>query len=156
LISTYVKIMTDPRADFATTLMVRDNCLCFATQRAARTLARRFDAAFRPLALTSGQFSLLNALNRPTPPAMAGLAEFLAMDRTTLTAALKPLVGRGLVTSTPDAADRRQRLLTLTDAGRALLARAWPIWISEHGDLEAGLDPAPGVMRAGLARLAQT
>ncbi len=76
---------------FATTLRVRDSCLCLHVQRAARALARRFDEALRPVGLTNGQFSLLMALNRPDAPAMAVVAELLAMDRTTLTAALKPL-----------------------------------------------------------------
>ena len=84
-------------ATHETTLEIRDHCLCLHAQRAARALARRFDAAFRPLGLTSGQFSLLNALNRPEPPAMGAVAAVLAMDRTTLTAALKPLERRGLV-----------------------------------------------------------
>src|SRR3979409_1860839 len=75
---------------YETTLRVRDNCLCLHMQRAARALARRFDEALRPLALTNGQFSLLMSLNRPVPPSMGSVASLLAMDRTTLTAALKP------------------------------------------------------------------
>ncbi|MGC2529450.1 MAG: MarR family winged helix-turn-helix transcriptional regulator, partial [Candidatus Acidiferrum sp.] len=74
----------------ATTLLVRDCCLCLHVQRAARALARRFDDALRPVGLTNGQFSLLMSLNRPKPPGMTAVASFLAMDRTTLTAALKP------------------------------------------------------------------
>src|SRR6202166_5385734 len=111
---------------FATTLLVRDNCLCLHVQRAARALGRRFDEALRPLALTNGQFSLLMSLNRPEPPSMGSVASLLAMDRTTLTAALKPLERRGLVEIADDPADRRSRLLTLTPAGRAVLARAVP------------------------------
>ena len=53
---------------YQTTEYVRDHCLCLAAQRVARTLARRFDEALRPVGLTSGQFSLLMALNRPAPP----------------------------------------------------------------------------------------
>ncbi|HXB52191.1 MAG TPA: hypothetical protein VNU69_05460, partial [Rhizomicrobium sp.] len=74
--------MTD--LPFATTLEVRDACLCMHVQRAARALARHFDEAFRALNLTNGQFSLLMSLNRPEPAAMGAVAEFLAMDRTTL------------------------------------------------------------------------
>src|ERR671932_1135645 len=92
---------------FETTLLVRDICLCLHTQRAARALARRFDDALRPLSLTNGQFSLLMALNRPEPPGMGAVASLLAMDRTTLTAALKPLQRRGLVEVSPDPADKR-------------------------------------------------
>ena len=42
----------------------------------------------RPLDLTNGQFSLLMSLNRPQPAPMKSVASLLAMDRTTLTAAL--------------------------------------------------------------------
>jgi DNA-binding MarR family transcriptional regulator len=76
---------------FETTIQVRDSCLCLHVQRAARTLARRFDDALRPFGLTNGQFSLLMSMNRPEPPGMAAVASLLAMDRSTLTAALKPL-----------------------------------------------------------------
>ena len=75
----------------AITHHVRDNCLCLHVQRAARALARRFDDALRPVELTNGQFSLLMSLNRPEPPTIGSVSVLLAMDRTTLTANLKPL-----------------------------------------------------------------
>ncbi|CAM5219884.1 MarR family transcriptional regulator [Bosea thiooxidans] len=131
--------MDEAVVPFTTTLHVRDHCLCLHAQRAARALARRFDAALRPVGLTSGQFSLLMALNRPQPPSLKPVAELLAMDRTTLTAALKPLERRGFVQIVPDAADRRSRLLVLTAAGRAVLAAAVPIWQRTHEAIEAGL-----------------
>src|SRR5947209_17992365 len=106
--------MSNPgRIPFETTLEVRDACLCLHLRRAARAVARRFDAAFRPLGLTSGQFSLLMSLNRKEPPAMGSIAALLAMDRTTLTANLKPLERRGLVQVKVDPADRRSRSLVL-------------------------------------------
>jgi DNA-binding MarR family transcriptional regulator len=145
---------TFTEVSFATTLMVRDTCLCLAVQRAARALARTFDDALQPLGLTNGQFSLLMSLNRPKPPPMKPVAELLAMDRTTLTAALKPLQRRGLVRIAVDPADRRGRLLVLTPAGRALLAAAVPIWKHHHRKLEKLL-PAPDALRAGLAALAR-
>src|SRR5436190_9076743 len=113
---------------FETTRFVRDTCLCLHLQRATRTVARRFDEALRPLGLTSGQFSLLMSLNRPEPPIIGHVAGVLAMDRTTLTANLKPLARRGLVEIRVDKADRRSRRLVLTPAGRSLLAAALPVW----------------------------
>jgi DNA-binding MarR family transcriptional regulator len=139
---------------FETTLLVRDTCLCLATQRAARALARRFDEAFRPLDLTNGQFSLLMALNRPKPPTIAPLAEFLAMDRTTLTAALKPLERRGLILISVDPDDRRSRLLRLTGKGRSLLARALSIWKVHHALLDQQTGPSDG-LRMNLTLLAR-
>src|SRR6476646_2307990 len=100
-------------ASYAFTHHVRDRCLCLHVQRAARALARRFDDALRPLGLTNGQFSLMMSLNRPEPAGMASVASLLAMDRTTLTAALKPLQRRGLINITADPKDARGRLLTL-------------------------------------------
>jgi len=118
---------------------VRDNCLCLATQRAARQLARRFDRAFAPVGLTNGQFSLMMALNAPQAPTVGKLAEFLAMDRTTLTAALKSLERRGLVKVSADDRDKRARRLSLTEAGREALAAALPIWRATHAALEKEL-----------------
>lgn len=139
---------------FATTLLVRDTCLCLHAQRAARALARRFDEALRPLGLTNGQFSLLMSLNRPEPPPMRPVAELLGMDRTTLTASLKPLERRGLVRVEPDPEDRRSRRLHLTPAGRAVLAEAFPVWRDTHAAAEAGLGKGEADrLRANLARL---
>src|SRR5690554_226300 len=106
---------------FATTLHVRDACMCLHLQRAARSVARAFDEALRPVGLTNGQFSLLMSLNRPEPPLMGDVASLLAMDRTTLTAMLKPLDRRGLLEIAKDDNDRRGRRLMLTSEGRALL-----------------------------------
>lgn len=114
------------------THLVRDTCLCLHVQRAARALARRFDDALRPIGLTHGQFSLMISLNRPKPPGMTAVASLLAMDRTTLTAALKPLCRRGLVKVKVDPADRRGRLMMLTARGRALVIRAVPVWKETH------------------------
>ena len=144
----------DPELPFETTLMVRDCCLCLHVQRAARALGRLFDDALRPFGLTNGQFSLLMSLNRPEPPPMGPVASLLAMDRTTLTAALKPLERRGLVQITPDPADRRSRILKLTPAGRKLLARALPVWKQTHDELEQKRpDGDPEQLRRGLRAL---
>ncbi len=91
-------------------------------------MARRYDEALRPLGLTNGQFSLMMSLNRPEPPTMGQVSYVLAMDRTTVTANLKPLERRGLVAITVDAADKRSRRMSLTPAGRKLLAEAYPLW----------------------------
>ena len=112
----------------AVTHHIRDTCLCLHVQRAARAVARRYDDVLRPMQLSNGQFSLLMSLNRGQAPSIGSVATLLAMDRTTLTANLKPLERRGLVKVSVDAADRRSRLMTLTPAGRSLLAAAIPLW----------------------------
>jgi DNA-binding MarR family transcriptional regulator len=82
------------------------------------------------------------SLNRPEPPPMGPVASLLAMDRTTLTAALKPLERRGLVRISPDPSDRRSRILILTEQGKDLLSSALPSWKSTHEAIEKD---APGL-----------
>lgn len=146
---------TDMSPSLETTEHVRDHCLCLAAQRAARTLARRFDEALRPADLTSGQFSLLMSLNQPSPPSIGSIANLLAMDRTTLTANLKPLERRGLLDIAVDPEDRRSRRLVLTAKGRRVLAEALPIWQRLHAEIDRSLAPLDaGALRAGLRGLA--
>jgi len=147
---------TFPEVPFATTLHIRDQCLCLHLQRATRIVARRFDDALRPLDLTNGQFSLLISLNRPEPARLGSVANLLGMDRTTLTAALKALERRGLVKIAIDPEDRRGRLLTLTKSGKTLIAKAVPIWIETHREIEELLrKEAPDLLRGDLLALAK-
>jgi DNA-binding MarR family transcriptional regulator len=155
-INVYAAMSKRAAIPFSTAVMVRDTCLCLHVQRAARALARRFDEALRPLGLTSGQFSLLMALNRPAPPAISAVAGVLAVDRTTLTAALKPLERRGLVATERDPRDKRSRLLRLTPAGFGILAEAVPIWNRTHAAVESRVGGAgPDALRASLVALSQ-
>lgn len=136
---------------FDVTETVRDACLCLHAQRAARALARHCDVALKPVGLTSGQFSLLMSLNRPEPPSLGSVASLLAMDRTTLTANLKPLERLGLVETAHDSKDKRTRLLRLTRAGRAKLTKAVLIWERTHARIEASLGKSrPDDVRAAL------
>jgi DNA-binding MarR family transcriptional regulator len=148
--------MSNPRAiPPHTRAFVRDHCLCLHVQRSARVLARRFDEALRPAHLNNGQFSLLMALSRPEPVGVGSLAALLGMDRTTLTANLKPLRRRGLVSIAIDPADRRGRLLTLTDAGLTALRQALPLWERAHAELDRQLQAFDAdQLRAGLQALA--
>lgn len=143
-------VSTSDTISFQTTLRVRDTCLCLHLQRAARLVARRFDDALQPVGLTNGQFSLLMSLNRPEPPTIGGIAALLAMDRTTVTANLKPLERRELLKLGIDAEDRRTRRLTLTPKGRSVLRKALPIWERQHAEIESELSCSPDELRGAL------
>jgi DNA-binding MarR family transcriptional regulator len=129
--------MNDATLPIETVHEIRDQCLCLATQRAARLLARRFDRLLVPLGLTNGQFSLLVALSGQWKPRLGEVAEFLGMDSTTMTAAVKRLDKRGLVSLKPDEADARARRLALTEEGRDVVTRAVPLWREEHARVHA-------------------
>jgi len=97
---------------------------------------------------------MLMSLNRPQPPPMAAVASLLAMDRTTLTAALKPLERRRLVTVAADPSDRRSRLMALTPKGMTLLTKAVPVWERVHREIEGLLpDGDPNLLRSNLRAL---
>jgi DNA-binding MarR family transcriptional regulator len=136
------------------THLVRDTCLCLHVQRAARALARRFDEVLRPAGLTHGQFSLLTALNRPEAPTLGVVAALLAMDRTTLTANLKPLERRKLLKVAVDRADKRSHRLVITEAGHAALRKAMPLWTKAHAETERLITRGtPDNLRAALTAL---
>lgn len=130
-------------------------CLCLNTQRAARALARRYDAALRPIGLTSGQFAILAGLNQEGPVSIGALADALGLERTTLTRNLAPLEADGLVRSAPGNDDKRVRAVSLTGLGQERLALAMPLWRSAQTETIDRLDPhAWPEVRPALVRLA--
>lgn len=141
--------MTVTAPELPATDWQRTACYATALRRADRALNRVYDHALRPADLTTPQFSLLSLLNRsPHELTLSALADAQAMDRTTLTRNLTPLVRRGYVTIS-SGRDRRQRIARLTPAGRDALRQARPLWqraqarvAREHGlaRLEALLD----------------
>jgi DNA-binding MarR family transcriptional regulator len=153
LISTNMRAMSRPLPVSPT--LVASQCLCLSLKRAARAVARRYDEALRPLDLNNGQFSILTAIAGLQPAGMQTLADLLAMDRTTLTAALKPLERRGLVDVVASETDARGREISLTATGLALLARAIPLWQSLQQELTGELGgKRAGELRGQLSRIA--
>ena len=84
---------------------------------------------------------------------MGPVAELLVIDRTTLTAALKPLERRGLVKVLPHPQDGRSRVLKLTAKGRELLRRAMPVWENTHAELDEKLQGEAENLRRALNAL---
>lgn len=119
----------------------------FKIQTAARMLARHFDDALRSLGLTNGQFILMVLLDRSAPASMAKLSAQLCVDRSTLTAALKPLERRRLLRIQPHSTDRRIKQILLTNRGKELMEMAIPVW--EEAKLKIG----PALPRKYLEKL---
>jgi DNA-binding MarR family transcriptional regulator len=122
--------------------------------RAARGTTRRYDAAFKPFGITSGQFSLLASLHRPRPIALGKLAEALGMDRTTLNRNVRPLEDAGLVATVADAEDARVRALALTPLGLEKLRAAAPVWRALQRDATTRIGPGWETIREQLLSLA--
>jgi DNA-binding MarR family transcriptional regulator len=130
------------------------DCWCLNAQRAARRLARLYDEGLRPFELSHGQFSLLMLAAGLREAGVGRLAEELVMDRTTVTAALKPLERRGLVRTEASAIDLRQRLVRVTPSGLALLGRASAAWQQLQASVRRERPAA--ALRPSLRQLAAT
>ncbi len=130
-------------------------CWCLALKRAARVIARRYDEALRPLHLSNGQFAVLTAISGMQSVGIQALATTLGMDRTTLTAVLKPLRRRGLVVVEVADDDLRGRNAHLTEAGDTMLAAAIPLWQVTQQSVSHDLGSITGTddLRYRLARL---
>jgi DNA-binding MarR family transcriptional regulator len=124
----------------ARSLLSRD--LGFDLQRCARMLAREFDESLRPFNLTSTQLMLVAAMARGDLRNISSIAAFLAVDRTTLTAAIKLLERRSLVKVSANPTDRRLKTIALTSAGQELLRRALPPWETMIRSLQSRLSAA--------------
>lgn len=110
-------------------------CLCANLRRAARALTQRYDEALRPLGITITQFTILQALSLAGKVTQGRLGEVLAMDSTTLTRTLAIMGKRGWISSQPGA-DRRERRLSLSGAGKLMFNRVLPHW--QRTQLELG------------------
>jgi len=114
-----------------------------------------YDAALAPSGLGLNQFSILSRLKTVGPVAIQDLAQLLVMDRSTLGHLLRPLARRRLVTLATDARDRRSRRVALTAAGRALLARARPMWVEAQRRFSRTMgEDAARELRVVLKRIA--
>ena len=102
-------------------------CVGFNTRRATRLITQYYDKALAPAGIRSTQYSLLTLLAMMGEAPMQEVAYVLAMDRTTLTRNLNPLLRRGLVKVTVGS-DRRARPLALTPQGQSALEKALPLW----------------------------
>ncbi len=97
---------------------------------------------------------MLNVVAGLQPASVQAVADHLAMDRTTVTAGLKPLQRRGLVDVAVAASDLRAREVALTRQGTALLAKALPLWQQAQARLASDLGDADlGALRRQLAAL---
>jgi DNA-binding MarR family transcriptional regulator len=102
-------------------------CLCNALRQATRAVSRLYDEELRGVGLRTTQYSLLQRLRRAGEVRQRDLGGLTSLDETTLTRNLRPLINAGWVAIRPGA-DRREKLVRLTDAGAAKLHEARPAW----------------------------
>jgi DNA-binding MarR family transcriptional regulator len=102
-------------------------CACYDLRRATRAVSRMYDDFLRDAGLNITQFSLLRVIRREKELSISTLGRYLVMDRTSITRALIPLERDGLIHSRPGA-DKRIRIISVTNKGRKLVEDAEPKW----------------------------
>ena len=84
----------------------------------------RLEAEMKRIGLNLSRHRALGVIWALAPCTMSELAEYSAVDRTTMTRTIDHLVDGGLVDRTTPREDRRQVILTLTEEGRRLCRRS--------------------------------
>jgi DNA-binding MarR family transcriptional regulator len=112
-------------------------CNCAALRQAARRVTKIYDDALAPIGLGVNQFSILARLSLVGPSTIQDLARLLVMDRSTLGHLLRPLEKRNFVKLKVSEHDRRSRMVALTDAGQAVVAKARPRWAAAQRRFES-------------------
>jgi DNA-binding MarR family transcriptional regulator len=129
-------------------------CLCLASRRTARRITRSFDRELRPYGLRATQFTVLVMLSLRGAMTIGELAEALGAERTTLTRNLALIEGAAWVKIRPAEDDARSRVVTVTDKGRAVVARAFPAWRKAQDSTAAAIGSDGASALRGLARAA--
>ncbi len=123
----YTNLMSSKINQLAQLQKVPITCTCFHLRKASRVVTQIFDEVLQPSGVLVNQFTLLVAINLAGSVTITHLAQELVMDRTTLTRNLKPLERQGFIQIQPGQ-DQRMRVVSLTEQGQVILAKALPLW----------------------------
>jgi DNA-binding MarR family transcriptional regulator len=133
-----------------------DQMLCFAVYAAGHAFTRFYKPRLDALDLTYPQYLVLLVLWERDDTTVKNLGDRLFLDSGTITPLVKRLEARGLVARRRDEDDERQVRITLTEAGRALEAKAMSIPLAAAegtGLTEAGAETLRRELLALRSRL---
>ena len=110
------------------------NCACFNVRKSARVITKHYDDALQSLELKPTQFTILAVLSSVDAITVTDLANYMILDRTTLTRNLRPLEKQGMI-KTGAGEDRRTRMISLSKKGLNKLEKAIPLWKQAQKDV---------------------
>lgn len=142
--------------DLQTRLLVDRNCFGLNIHRAGRVVAKKFDDAFRDAGINHWQFGLLMTVNVEGGLSVNELARSLVVDRTTITANVKPLERMGLISVRVDEADARARRIEITQRGIDILRETYPIWQAVNAQISACVASQKDQLLGALATITAT
>jgi DNA-binding MarR family transcriptional regulator len=130
---TYLRMKKDVRG---LSEEIASTCALLNLRKAARATAQIYERIMSRCGLTGPQFGALVAMSLKREWTLTPLAEALTIDRTTLTRNLALMEKQGLI-QIGVGADRRERVITLTEQGQTILSRAIPLWRSAQDQVAA-------------------
>ena len=128
-------------------------CACANLRRAARAVSQLYEEEMRGSGVRGTQFTLLQVLDRAGTLSQGDLGASLCIDSTTLSRTLQPLVRGGWV-AVQRGSDKRERLFSLTAAGKKKIAHLTPRWQRAQRRLKRALDGDPAQLERQLRQLA--
>jgi len=135
VLSVYTRIMNNKEQKiYDKCRQVAQSCAVFNLRKASRALTQFYETALRPSSLRVTQFTLMVAVNLMGAITISRLAETMVMDRTTLTRNLKLLEKHAIIKIKPGE-DRRERVVVLTEQGKASLEKALPLWEKAQSEI---------------------
>ena len=131
-------MVTDRASQVASDLQT--SCLGVRIGRLNRMVGRRFDHALRPLGLSIAQMEVLGALVlNDSPLRPADLAQWLAVERSTMSRNLALMENRGYVRTTETSPSGRSQRVTITREGEMVLGQAEQAWRQVQDSIAAQL-----------------
>ncbi|OZI30354.1 MarR family transcriptional regulator [Bordetella genomosp. 10] len=112
-----------PKLDSAAALLL-DNQLCFSLYSTQLAMSKVYRRLLADMGLTYPQYLVMLVLWEQDGVTVSAIGERLFLDSATLTPLLKRLEAAGLIARVRAAADERQVIVSLTEAGRALKQKA--------------------------------
>ena len=130
-------------------------CSCTSLRKASRRVSQLYDAILAPSGLRATQRAILNHIARSGTPSVGALAADLVLDRGALAHNLKPLERDGYVRQDVDPRDRRNRIISLTEEGRAKLRQSERLWARAQKKFDKAYgSAASAALREALALVA--
>jgi DNA-binding MarR family transcriptional regulator len=103
-------------------------CACLGFRKASRSVTQLYDQFLAPSGLRSTQLVVLLGAYVLGSSSLRKLADELAMDRSTLTRNLKPLILQRLLRTVPGKGRGRSKAIEVTSRGQQKLLSAAPLW----------------------------
>lgn len=123
-------------------------CYSFTARHASRHLSQFYEHMIVGSGIHAQQFTILAIIKRKEPLTIIELAQELSMDRTTLARSLSPLERDNYIEITSGKKDRRNRIISITEDGKAKLEVAVKLWRKAQAEFESRF----GVERAAKLR----